>query len=418
MANVKTITLGCRFNFYESEVAKSIVEKLSPTNDIVIINTCAVTHEAERQSKQAVRKAIRENQGANIIVTGCATVIAKDYFDKLNAVKIINNNQKNDPNAYSSSVPHASNTVDFAEEIDEESEEFFANRARAFLQIQNGCDNFCTYCIVPYTRGRAQSLPLDGILRRVNHFISIGFKEVVLSGIDITSYKMDNIGLADVVKKIINNTSLERLRISSLDPAGIDERLLDIITNEPRIMPHFHLSIQSGDNSVLRAMRRRHTREEVIKLCNNILNIRPDVVFGSDFIAGFPTETESMFENTLKLIDEAHLSLIHVFPFSPRSGTVAAKLIQLPRTIIHERAARLRAKSQQAKKNLFQSLIGKSVSGLVEKSDNGITYGKTNSFIPFITKSKLKPKTIMQGNVKDFDNNFLNLQISESMNHK
>ncbi len=229
---------------------------------------------------------------------------------------------------------------------------------------------------------------------------------------------MDNIGLADVVKKIINNTSLERLRISSLDPAGIDERLLDIITNEPRIMPHFHLSIQSGDNSVLRAMRRRHTREEVIKLCNNILNIRPDVVFGSDFIAGFPTETESMFENTLKLIDEAHLSLIHVFPFSPRSGTVAAKLIQLPRTIIHERAARLRAKSQQAKKNLFQSLIGKSVSGLVEKSDNGITYGKTNSFIPFITKSKLKPKTIMQGNVKDFDNNFLNLQISESMNHK
>lgn len=412
MANVKTITLGCRFNFYESEIAKSIVEKLFPTNDVVIINTCAVTHEAERQSKQAVRKAIRENQGANIIVTGCATVTAKGYFDELEAVKIIDNDQKNNPNAYCG-VPHASNTVDFAEEIDEESEEFFANRARAFLQIQNGCDNFCTYCIVPYTRGRAQSLPLNGILRRINHFISIGFKEVVLSGIDITSYKMDNTTLADVVKKIINETSLERLRISSLDPAGIDERLLDIIINEPRIMPHFHLSIQSGDNSVLRAMRRRHTREEVVKLCNNILSIRPDVVFGSDFIAGFPMETEAMFESTLKLIDEAHLSLMHVFPFSPRSGTVAAKMIQLPRKIIHERAARLRDKSQQARENLFQSLVGKFVSGMVEKSENGITYGKTNSFIPFITKSKLKPKTIIQGNVKNFDNNFLSLQISE-----
>ncbi len=409
---IQTITLGCRFNFYETEAAKSIVERMEPKDDVVIINTCAVTHEAERQSKQAVRKAVRENTGARVIVTGCAATTAKDYFNGLDGVTVIENSQKSNPRAYSV-ISHKSLDIFCDGEMDiNESDELFANRVRAFLPIQNGCNHFCTYCIVPYTRGRSVSVPLDVIIRRVNHFISVGFKEVVLSGIDITSYKYEDVTLAGVIKKIMAQTSLERLRISSLDPAGVDETLLDIITSEPRVMPHFHLSIQSGDNDVLKAMRRRHTREDVIKLCSSILEKRPEVVFGSDFIAGFPTETEAMFESTLKLVDEAHLSLMHVFPFSPRAGTVAAQMIQLPRKAIHERAHELRKKSTQAKSKLLRSLVGTQITGMVEKTENGIAYGKTKSFIPFTTPSPLEPRTVINGTIIGFDDECLQITIT------
>ena len=409
MSKIKTITLGCRFNFYETEVAKTIVERQNPERDVIIVNTCAVTQEAERQSKQAVRKAIRENPEAKVIVTGCATVTAEKYFNGLDNVTIISNSNKNDPKAYLNIAGHAELFDLSNEEMIEDSDEMFANRVRAFLPIQNGCDHFFTYCIVPYTRGRSESLPLDVILRRINHLISIGFNEVVLSGIDITSYFSEGTNLGGVIKEILDKTSLERLRISSLDPAGIDTKLFDIMTNEERIMPHFHLSIQSGDNDVLKAMRRRHSREDVIRLCNNILNKRPEVVFGSDFIAGFPTETDAMFENTVKLVDEAHLSLLHVFPFSPRAGTVAAKMIQIPSQIVHERAKILREKAHQAKEKLFQSLVGKPVTGVIEKSENGNSFGKTNSFVPFCLAGKLHPRTLISGIVKDFSNKFLNL---------
>lgn len=411
MARIKTITLGCRFNYYESEVAKSIIEKYEPKVDVVVINTCAVTHEAERQSKQAVRKAIRENPEAKVIVTGCATVTACKYFDELKGITIINNAEKGDYAAYRDIVPN-SKAIDCGNEtVTDGSDELFANRVRAFLPIQNGCDNFCTYCIVPYTRGRSQSLPLDIIIQRVNHFISIGFREIVISGIDVTSYRCDSLTLADVIKEILHKTSLERLRISSLDPAGIDKALIDIIINESRIMPHFHLSIQSGDNDVLKAMRRRHTREDVIELCNDILNKRPEVVFGSDFIAGFPSETEAMFQNTLKLIDEAHLSLMHVFPFSPRTGTIAAQMIQLPKKIIFERAGILREKSQQAKANLLKTLVGSVLEGIVEKTENELSFGKTNSSVPFITRGIISPKTVINGTAINSSNEHLELSV-------
>ncbi len=412
MPKIQTITLGCRFNFYETEVAKSIVERLEPEDNVVIVNTCAVTHEAERQSKQAVRKAVRENPGAKVIVTGCAATTAKDYFDELDGVIVIENSKKSNPKSYSM-IPHKALNISCKNKMDiNESDELFANRVRAFLPIQNGCNHFCTYCIVPYTRGRSVSVPLDVIIRRVNHLISIGFKEVVLSGIDITSYKYEDIALAGVIKGILTLTSLERLRISSLDPAGVDETLLDIITSEPRVMPHFHLSIQSGDNDVLKAMRRRHTREDVIKLCSSILEKRPEVVFGSDFIAGFPTETEAMFESTLKLVDEARLSLLHVFPFSPRAGTVAAQMIQLPRKAIHERAKRLREESKQAKSKLLRSIVGTQITGMVEKTENGIAYGKTNSFIPFTTPSPLEPRTVINGTIIGVDDECLKITIT------
>lgn len=419
MPKIKTITLGCRFNFYESEVSKAIVESLSPTEDVLIINTCAVTHEAERQSKQAVRKAIRENKGATIIVTGCATKTAEKYFKNLEGIaKVILNENKAEMEPYLD-IPHSANAINFnSENIIEENDQLFQNRARAFIQIQNGCNNFCTYCIVPFTRGSSRSLPLEVILRRVRHFVDIGFKELVLSGIDITSYGKDlqNFDLSDVIKEILNQTKLERLRISSLDPKGIDKKLFDLITHESRIMPHFHLSIQSGDNDVLKSMRRRHTREDIIKFCNDILDKRTDVVFGSDFIAGFPTETESMFENTVKLIDEAHLSLLHVFPFSPRKGTIASQMIQLPRDVILDRAKKLRIKAGEAKQTLFKSLIGKKIKGIVESSADGVSTGKTDSFVPFSIKQTINPSSIINFEVIDFSTDHIEVAINNKDN--
>lgn len=401
MSKIKTITLGCRFNFYESEVSKAMINSLNPNDDVIVINTCSVTHEAERQSKQAVRKAIRENQNSKIIVTGCAAKTSKKYFQNLDGVfKVIQNDKKEELNSYLD-IPHTANKLETFDNdlIIEENDQLFKDKARVFLQIQNGCDHFCTYCIVPFTRGRSRSLPLETILSRVGRFVQLGFKEIVLSGIDITSYGKDleNIDFSDVIIAILNKyPDLKRLRISSIDPKGIDEKLFDLLTNEPRIMPHFHLSIQAGDNQVLKAMRRRHTREDVIEICNRILEKRPDVVFGSDFIAGFPTETDQMFENTLNLIDEAHLSLMHVFPYSPRSGTIAAGMIQIPRNKILERAKILREKATNAKEKLLKSLIGTTVSGMIENSENNISFGKTDSFIPFVIPRKLPPTTIIK----------------------
>ncbi len=416
MAKIKTITLGCRFNFYESEVSRVMVNSLQPNDSIVIINTCSVTHEAERQSKQAVRKAIRENQNSKIIVTGCAARTASNYFQNLDGVfKIIQNDKKEDLNSYLD-IPHTANDITFdGEATIEESDQLFQDRARVFLQIQNGCNHFCTYCIVPFTRGISRSLPMETILSRVKHFVELGFKEIVLSGIDITSYGRDlsNVNLSDVIISILNSfPSLERLRISSIDPKGIDDRLCDLFVNEPRIMPHFHLSIQSGDNQVLKSMKRRHTREDLINICNKILEKRTDVVFGSDFIAGFPTETNQMFENTLKLIDEAHLSLMHIFPYSPRSGTVAAGMVQIPRNVILERAKILREKAQEAKIKLFKSLVGKPISGMIETSHNGISTGKTDSFVPFTIQKELKPTTIIKNiTVQGFTDKHLKLSF-------
>ncbi len=412
MPRIKTITLGCRFNFYESEISKAIIDKLHPKNDIVVINTCSVTHEAERQSKQAVRKAIRENPDAKIIVTGCAAKTALKYFETLEGVfKIIQNSDKSEPSEYFD-IPHSSSDINFENDIAiEENSQLFENKSRAFIQIQNGCDHFCSYCIVPFTRGRSKSLPLDIILKRIKHFVKLGFKEIVLSGIDITSYGKDfnkKIDLSDVILAILkSNPELNRLRISSIDPKCIDEKLFELFTQELRIMPHFHLSIQSGDNEVLKAMRRRHTREDVIEICNKMLSERKDIVFGADFIAGFPTETEIMFENTLKLIDEAHLSLLHVFPYSPREGTLASKIIQLPRSVILHRASVLRQKANEVKQKLFKSLLNHEISGIIEETTSEYSFGKTDNFIPFKINKILSPNDIIKAKIIGFDKDTL-----------
>lgn len=387
MPKIRSITLGCRFNFYESEIIKAMIRKIAPQQDIVIINTCSVTHEAERQSKQAVRKSIRENPDAKIIVTGCAAQTASDYFNNLKGVfHVIQNEKKDDINSYtclSSAVGQYGFNEIF---VNEKNDEFFQGKARVFLQIQNGCDNYCSFCIVPFTRGKSRSLPIDVILKRTEYFVKAGFKEIVFSGIDITSYGKDlgnNIEFGDVLNAVLTKfDSLQRIRISSIDPSGVSDKLFDIIAGEERIMPHLHLSVQSGDNNVLKSMRRRHTREDIISFCTTLRTKRPNMVFGADFITGFPGETDSMFDNTIKLVDEASISLLHVFPYSPRNGTLAAAFVQLPHTVIHDRAGKLRAKAVQVKDNLFKSLVGSKINFIVEKVDSNCVIGKTDQFLP------------------------------------
>jgi threonylcarbamoyladenosine tRNA methylthiotransferase MtaB len=404
--SIKTITLGCRFNSYESEVTKAILERAAPDSDIVVINTCAVTHEAERQSRQAVRKAIRENDGAKIIVTGCAAKTSYDYFSSLDGIhKVVQNDEKADISAYIT-CQHSDGTS--SPDVDHSA--LFHGKIRAFLQIQNGCDNWCTYCIVPVTRGPTKSLPLRDILNRIETLLMAGCREIVLSGIDITSYGKDLEGpvLADVIEAVLQAfPEMDRLRISSLDPHGVDARLRDLFVGEARVMPHLHLSIQSGDDTVLKAMRRRHTRGDVIDLCRYLLDHRPGLVLGCDLIAGFPTETDAMFQNTLNLVDEAGLTLLHVFPYSPRSGTVAARMIQNPRSTILERSKVLRVKADQVKSKLFESMVGATVRGIIEECSDGYAYGKTDSFIPLrlavdTDAGKVSPGDVVSTSVTGF----------------
>jgi threonylcarbamoyladenosine tRNA methylthiotransferase MtaB len=394
-SNVKTITLGCRFNYHETEKARALITDLGPDDEVVLINTCTVTHEAERQSKQAVRKAIRECPNARVIVTGCAVQTSREYFQKLDGIfKIVDNDKKNLKESYEA-IPHSSNGEPLREKL-------FKDRIRAFIQIQHGCDHFCSYCIVPITRGRSRSVPVKEVLEQTGYFVRNGFKEIVISGIDVASYGKDirshvgsdNLTLARIIEAILHEyPEVARLRISSIDPACIDDNLFELVTSERRIMPHLHLSVQSGDNDVLRAMRRRHSREQIIEICNAILDKRSDVVLGCDLIVGFPTETDRMFQNTLTMVDEAHLSLLHVFPYSNRDGTLASKMPQLAYNVIAERAKILRQKADKVKQRLFESLISKQISGIVEKTALGTAFGKTDSFLPFKISSapRLKP---------------------------
>ncbi len=399
---VKSITLGCRFNVYESEVSKAIIRSLDPNDDVVIINTCAVTKQAENQSKQAVRRAIRESNGAKIIVTGCALATCKDYFRNLDGIySIIDNDKKSKISSYTA-LPHSNDISSIDTDMNsiynmEFAEDMFNERVKVFLQIQTGCNNFCSYCIVPFARGRSISLPLDVILNKIKFFLDNGFKEIVLSGIDITSYSIDNIKLHDVIKAILDKyTTLERLKISSMNPNGISDELLDLITNEHRILPHLHLSIQSGDNEVLKSMRRNYTREFVLDLINKLKNTRKDLVVGADIIAGYPNETNAYFNNTVNFIKTSGISLLHIFPFSPRPMTLAAKMLQLPGSVIKERAAILRELASNIKLNLMNSLINTTTNGLVEKCDNNISYGKTDNYLDFTIKESIPINTIVK----------------------
>lgn len=377
--------MGCRLNSYESEVMRREADAAG-LKDAVLINTCAVTGEAMRQARQAVRKARRDNPGAKIIVTGCAAQTDPDMFAEMDDVDLVLGNTEKLQRASYASVAkfgiQAServrvNDIMSVRETAGHLIDGLEGRARAFVQIQNGCDHRCTFCIIPYGRGNSRSVPMGVVVDQVRRLVENGYREIVLTGVDITSYGPDLPGgpkLGTLVRRILSLVpELDRLRISSIDSIEADPDLLAAIAEEPRLMPHLHLSLQAGDDMILKRMKRRHLRADTIDFCDQVRQLRPDIVFGADIIAGFPTETENMFLNSLKIVDECGLTHLHVFPYSPRPGTPAARMPQVDRALVKERAQRLRQKGEEALAAYLAAEVGKQRDILVEKAGLGRT---------------------------------------------
>lgn len=373
-------TFGCRLNVYESEVMKTHAKEAG-MEDAIIFNTCAVTAEAERQARQAIRKARRENPTAKIIVTGCSAQIKPElYADMPEVDQVIGNDVKLKAETWGADASTQKVIVNDIMSVRETAGhllEGFEGHARAFIQVQNGCDHRCTFCIIPYGRGNSRSVPMDEIIVQVKKLVEQGYNEIVLSGVDVTSYGKDLPGeptLGYMMKQIFEQVpEMPRLRLSSLDPVEIDEDLWDLIAEEKRLMPHLHLSVQAGDDMVLKRMKRRHLRQDVIDVCARARTLRPDIVFGADIIAGFPTETDEMFANSLKLVEECDLTFLHVFPYSPREGTPAAKMPQVDGSIRKERAAALRNLGElQLSRFLCRHATG-SAQAVVEQGNIGRT---------------------------------------------
>ncbi len=384
MADPEIITFGCRLNAYESEVMREHA-RATGLAKTVIVNTCAVTAEAERQARQAIRRARRECPDAQIIVTGCAAQIAPEAYAAMPEVdRVLGNAEKLQRRSFEPGdhEPVRVNDIMAARETANHLIEGFDGRARAFIQVQNGCDHRCTFCIIPFGRGNSRSVPIGEISRQVQTLVARGFHEVVLSGVNITSYGPDLPGhptLGQMVRRVLAAVpELARLRLSSLDPAEADDDLLRLIADEPRLMPHLHLSLQAGDNVILKRMKRRHSREQAINFAATVRRLRPDMVFGADIIAGFPTETEAMFANSLQLVEDCGLTYLHVFPYSPRPETPAARMPQVPRREAKERAARLRAAGDAALTRHFEREIGRVRSVLIERDG----FGRTEYFAP------------------------------------
>lgn len=345
---VEVVTFGCRLNAYEAEVLK---EKLKNIDNLIVINTCAVTGEAERQCRQTIRKLRRENPAAKIVVTGCSAQISSTTLANMPEIDLIlGNKEKKEIEKYIQPL-FLQQQKQIVSPIEEDSscDDFmitgFEGRHKAFLQIQQGCNHHCTYCVIPYARGRNRSVPLPLIIRQIKELLAKGFREICLTGVDICSYEPS---FSTVVREILEQIpELPSLQFGSLDPAAIDDRLIDLIGKYKNIYPFFHLSIQSGDNLILKRMGRRHNREKVIDLCNKIRNLRPEATFGADFICGFPTESIKAFENTCKLAEDAGLSKLHVFPYSEREGTPAARMPQIPMEERRRRASILRKLSKE-----------------------------------------------------------------------
>ncbi len=390
---VDVVTFGCRLNTYESEVMKREADAAglgTLENGAIIFNTCAVTSEAVRQARQAIRKARRDNPTARIIVTGCAAQTGADEFAAMDEVDLVlGNEEKLKSNSYRMLPDFGVNQfekvrVNDIMEVRETASHMvdaIEGRARAFVQVQNGCDHRCTFCIIPYGRGNSRSVPMGGVIEQVKRLVGNGYHEVVLTGVDMTSYGPDlpgNLRLGKLVKTVLKEVpDLLRLRLSSIDSIEADDDLMEALATESRLMPHLHLSLQSGDNMILKRMKRRHSRENSITFCETVRSIRPDIVFGADIIAGFPTETEEMFENSIRIVEECGLTNLHVFPFSPREGTPAARMPQMNRRIIKDRAARLRAAGDAAYNKHLGSLVGTRQKILVEREGIGRTEGFT-----------------------------------------
>lgn len=396
------VTFGCRLNAYESEVMKSHAETAGLDN-VIVFNTCAVTGEAVRQARQAIRKARREQPDARIVVTGCAAQVNPGEFAAMPEVDLVlGNDEKMKAESWQPALALRTNERVRVNDIMSVKEtaghlvQGFEGRARAFVQVQNGCDHRCTFCIIPYGRGNSRSVPAGDVVAQVRQLVDNGYREVVLTGVDITSYGGDLPGspsLGNLARRILKLVpELERLRLSSIDSIEADDELMRLIAGEERLMPHLHLSLQSGDNMILKRMKRRHAREDSIRFCEEARRLRPDIVFGADFIAGFPTETDEMFENTLRLVDECGLTWLHVFPFSPRPGTPAARMPQLDRGLIKARAERLRAKGAACVAAHLDAGLGLTLPVLMESE----TLGRTHQFTPVrVLDASVRPGEIL-----------------------
>lgn len=404
----EVITFGCRLNIYESEIIKQDLKKNVVTNTSVF-NSCAVTSESVKKIKREIRKKKKESPNRKIVVTGCAAQIEPETFQRMPEVdQVIGNIEKR----HIHSNLEKNNRVEVQDIMSLNNslnglKKGYSDRTRAFVEIQNGCNHRCTFCIIPYGRGNLRSKKNKSIIKEIKTLIVEGHKEIILTGVDIASWGQDfekEGKLGELVKDILKELpKLERLRLSTMDVIGFDNILIENITQNDRILPHIHLSLQSGDNMILKRMKRRHSREEAIKLCDRLKKARPEISFGADLIVGFPTESEEMFQNTLKIVDECRLDWIHVFPFSPRPGTPAAKMPQIDISVIRERARILRSKAHNKKKTHLIGLVGHKKEVFIEKNNKGYT----NQFAPIkLLENELDYGKSINALIVDADDDF------------
>ena len=419
MSGVDVITFGCRLNTYESEVMRSEAEKAG-LNNAILVNTCAVTAEAVRQARQAIRRARRENPHARIIVTGCAAQTEKQAFAEMAEVDAVLGNEEKLKSTSYRSLPDFGvsaeeklrvNDIMSVRETAPQMVRLIDGHVRAFIQVQNGCDHRCTFCIIPYGRGNSRSVPMGAVVDQARRLVESGYREIVLTGVDATSYGADLPGsptLGLLAKTLLKQVpEIQRLRLSSIDGIEADQHLMDLIAGEPRFMPHLHLSLQHGDDMILKRMKRRHSRADALAFIADVRRLRPDVSFGADMIAGFPTETEAMFKNAVSLAEEAGIAHLHVFPYSPREGTPAARMPQLDRALVKERAARLRATGLRLHQAHLDSMLGTQQSLLVE--NNGLAH--TENFT-LVAVPGLKPRAFLQATITGHDGKRLDMQLT------
>jgi threonylcarbamoyladenosine tRNA methylthiotransferase MtaB len=404
--SVDVVTFGCRLNSYEAEVIRRQAGAAGMA-DAVVVNTCAVTAEAVRQARQTIRRLKRERPSSRIIVTGCAAQTEPENFAAMGEVdRVIGNEEKLQASAWADTRAYLAQPRGFRTDGEQKIVvndimavtetaphliEAMEGRARAFVQIQNGCDHRCTFCIIPYGRGNARSVPMGEVVDQARRLVENGYREIVLTGVDLTSYGSNLPGrpkLGRLVKQVLKHVpDLQRLRLSSIDSVEADDDLLDALASESRLMPHLHLSLQAGDDLILKRMKRRHLRADAIAFCERVRSLRPDVVFGGDIIAGFPTENEEMFARSLDLVDECGLTHLHVFPFSPRPGTPAARMPQIRREVIKQRARRLREKGADALQLHLDGQIGARRRVLTESRE----LGRTEQFTPIKLAAPVEP---------------------------
>jgi threonylcarbamoyladenosine tRNA methylthiotransferase MtaB len=403
--SAEIITFGCRLNAYESEVIRDHAGALA---DTVIVNTCAVTAEAERQARQAIRRTVRERPGARIVVTGCAAQIDPAAWAKLPGVtRVLGNADKLRPESWAPGATTAVSDIMAARETVPHLVTEFAGRARAFVQVQQGCDHRCTFCIIPFGRGPNRSVPVGAIVAQVRALVEAGYQEVVLTGVDITSYGADLPGsprLGQMVRRLLALVpDLPRLRLSSLDPAAIDADIWGLLAEEPRLLPHLHLSLQSGSDLVLKRMKRRHSRADAVAVIQRARRLRPGIAIGADLIAGFPTETDALFRETSDFVSDMALPFLHVFPYSERPGTPAARMPTVPVAVRRERAARLREIGRGNARQFLAAQVGRTVSVLTESGDSG----HSEHFAPVRLATPAAPARLMTAHVLDTNGDHL-----------